>query len=76
VIVEFEGPMDTSGLAALPGVVKLDDLGDNRYRMQIERGVDIRPAIFRYAAEAGLSLIGLKKEENSLENIFRTLTGP
>jgi ABC-2 type transport system ATP-binding protein len=36
--------------------------------------VDVRPEIFRFAADHSLSLIGLQQEENSLETIFHTLT--
>ena len=74
VIVEFETTIDTGDMERLPGVARLADLGDNRYRVQLHPGVDIRPELFRYAADRRLSLIGLKQEENSLENIFRELT--
>lgn len=74
VIVEFETTIDTGDMEKLPGVARLADLGDNRYRVQLHPGVDIRPELFRYAADRRLSLIGLKQEENSLENIFRELT--
>ena len=74
VIVEFETTVDTRDMERLPGVARLADLGDNRYRVQLHPGVDIRPELFRYAADRRLSLIGLKQEENSLENIFRELT--
>ena len=74
VVVEFETGVDTAEMQSLPGVVRLEDLGQNRYRIYIIQGVDIRPEIFRYAADRRLSLIGLKQEEHSLENIFRELT--
>lgn len=74
VIVEFETPVDTVEMEKIPGVGRLFPLGENRYRIHIHPGVDIRPEIFRYAADRRLSLIGLKQEENSLEDIFRELT--
>ena len=74
VVVEFETGIDTAEMQSLPGVVRLEDLGQNRYRIHLIQGVDIRPEIFRYAADRRLSLIGLKQEEHSLENIFRELT--
>jgi ABC-2 type transport system ATP-binding protein len=73
-VVEFETPIDTLGMSELPGVIRIIDLGQNRYRIELQPGVDIRPEIFRFAADRRLSLIGLKQEENSLENIFRQLT--
>jgi gliding motility-associated ABC transporter ATP-binding subunit GldA len=76
VIVEFETSVDTLEMERLPGVINIVALGDNRLRIHLHPGVDIRPEIFRYAADRKLSLIGLRQEENSLENIFRELTAP
>lgn len=74
VIAEFESPVDASELERFPGVEKTVDLGANRYRIHYQEGNDIRPQIFRYAADRRLSLIGLKQEENTLEGVFRELT--
>ena len=76
VIVEFETTVDTHEMEQLPGVINIVALGENRLRIHLDPGVDIRPEIFRYAADRKLSLIGLRQEENSLENIFRELTTP
>ena len=74
VIVEFESAISTADVQAIPGVETTVDLGGNRYRVYYQSGLDIRPEIFRYAADRRLSLIGLKQEESSLEHIFRELT--
>jgi len=74
VMVEFETPLNTEEIMELPGVVELIPLGENRYRIRHDPGVDIRPEIFRFAADRKLSLVGLKQEVSSLENIFRELT--
>ena len=74
VVVEFESALDITELQLLNGVEKIMDLGGNRYRVHYAPGVDIRPELFRYAADKRLSLIGLRQEENSLETIFRELT--
>src|SRR5690606_8935801 len=76
VIVEFETSVDADAIGGLAGVTHMTALGDNRYRLGLKDGVDIRPAIFRYAADQQLSLIGLRQEENSLERIFHELTRP
>jgi ABC-2 type transport system ATP-binding protein len=47
-----------------------------KFRVVAKDGIDLRPEIFRFAADNNLSLIGLKQEESSLENIFRELTSP
>lgn len=74
VLAEFESPLNMDEMAQLPGISRLETLGENRYRITLEAGVDIRPVIFRYAADHNLSLIGLRQEENSLETIFKELT--
>lgn len=74
VLVEFEGPVETGQLEKISSVSAVVPLEGNRYRILLARPVDIRGEIFRFAADNNLSLVGLKQEENSLENIFRELT--
>lgn len=74
VIVEFDAAVDVDSLTALPGITAIESLGEGQYRLSVTRGVDIRPAIFRHAADHNLSLIGLRQEDNSLERIFHELT--
>ncbi len=72
VVAEFEEGVDVSILEQLVGVQRVEKLDGTRYRFIAD--TDIRPEIFRLAADKHLSLVGLKQEENSLENIFRELT--
>jgi ABC-2 type transport system ATP-binding protein len=72
--VEFESAINLQDLESLAGVSEIIPLGANAFRIIANPGVDLRPEIFRLAADRNLSLIGLKQEENSLENIFRQLT--
>jgi ABC-2 type transport system ATP-binding protein len=74
-VVEFESPVEIADIENLPGVASITPSGKNRYRIQVQPGTDLRPEIFRFAADKNLSLIGLKLEEGSLEDVFRTLTG-
>ena len=74
VIVEFERDVSKESISLLPGVRDVQDAGNHTYRVLGEPGADLRPELFRFAADNKLSLVGLKHEENSLENIFRDLT--
>lgn len=74
VVVEFEGEVNESELLALDGVEKVTCLQKGLYRLAAREGADLRPEVFRLAADKNLSLIGLRQEENSLEEIFRSLT--
>lgn len=73
-LVEFEGTVDESLLAGIEGVERVTRLAGSTFKIQVQSGTDVRPAIFRFAADKNLSLLGLKQEESSLENIFRELT--
>jgi ABC-2 type transport system ATP-binding protein len=72
--VEFEGDVNQDDLQALPGVEGVIQLRKGCYRLSAKEGFDLRPEVFRFAADKKLSLIGLKQEENTLEEIFRSLT--
>ncbi len=79
IVIEFETAVDKEEFRKLDGIAEVFDAevsaaGAYRYRLIPKTGVDIRPEIFKLAAEKNLSLIGLKQEEGSLENIFRELT--
>ncbi len=74
VVVEFEGTVETADLEQLAGVLDVQQQAPGTFLLSAEQGRDIRPEIFRFAADRGLSLVGLRQEENSLESIFRSLT--
>jgi ABC-2 type transport system ATP-binding protein len=73
-VVEFEGEVNESELSQVTGVEKIVRIDASRFRIYPKEGADIRPEVFRFAADRKLSLLGLKQEEGSLENIFRELT--
>ena len=74
VIVEFQGPLSIELLRNVAGVEAVADEGNGKFSVTAAEGVDIRPALFRFAADQNLSLLGLRQQENSLENIFSHLT--
>jgi ABC-2 type transport system ATP-binding protein len=74
IVVEFEGNVTRDQLAALPSVVEVSEIGKFQFRVVGRSGSDLRPEFFRFAADQQLSLIGLRQEESSLENVFRELT--
>jgi ABC-2 type transport system ATP-binding protein len=76
VVVEFEGCVTEEQLRALAGVDHVKQLEGYKFSIRPRDGVDLRPELFRFAADHSLSLIGLKQGENSLENVFRELTTP
>ena len=74
VVVEFKAGVSAMDLREIPGVAQVQETAPQKFRITAEGKTDLRPEIFRFAAEKNLSLIGLMQEENSLENIFKELT--
>jgi ABC-2 type transport system ATP-binding protein len=74
IVVQFEGFDDETELKSIAGVQDVTRLEKSTFRITSAAGVDVRPEIFRFAADKKLSLLGLRQEESSLENIFKHLT--
>lgn len=72
-IVDFESEINIELLKRISGIIEIKHLQANSYQV-VSGKIDIRSAIFKVAADNNLPLVGLKKQENSLEHIFRTLT--
>ncbi|NVO30031.1 gliding motility-associated ABC transporter ATP-binding subunit GldA [Hymenobacter lapidiphilus] len=71
---EFEQLIDTAPLLALPGIQAADLETGTTYRIRARAGSDQRGAISRLAAAQGWVLLGLRQEEQSLEQVFKSLT--
>jgi ABC-2 type transport system ATP-binding protein len=74
IIVEFEGPVAANDLRQIKGIIDVEAMEGNRFRLRPGHGIDPRPEIFRFSADRNLALVGLRQEEGSLESIFRDLT--
>lgn len=73
-IADFEEPLPVADLMSIDGVTEVIEISSASFRISSDKGTDLRPAIFRFAADRNLSLLGLRQEENSLESVFRDLT--
>ena len=74
IIVEFERDVTEDQLKSLAGVSRVRHLEGYKFKVEAMDAADLRPELFRFAADNKLSLIGLRQEESSLENIFSKLT--
>lgn len=74
VVVEFDKKPNVNELKRINGVERVEELGDNKYRLVTKGTDDIRAEVFRYAVEKELAVLTLNKEEASVEDIFRELT--
>lgn len=73
-IADFENAVEVDELRSVDGVTEVVVLAGNSIRIISNTGADLRPVIFRFAADRNLSLLGLRQEESSLESVFRDLT--
>jgi ABC-2 type transport system ATP-binding protein len=73
ITVEFEVAPDIDIFKNIEGISNLESEG-NKIKIFVNPDMDIRSDIFKLATEKNLSLIGLHKEDTSLENIFQQLT--
>lgn len=74
IIVEFEGEISEAELRQVSGVVDVRMIKPGSFQLSSGADTDLRSEVFRFAADKKLSLVGLKKQENSLEEIFHELT--
>src|SRR5689334_22902145 len=79
IAVEVQGTGAAEGLRALPGVRRVQDEesrdGRTRLTLSADSSRDLRPEIFRLAAQKGWVLYELHQEAGSVEDLFRQLTG-
>jgi ABC-2 type transport system ATP-binding protein len=73
-VVEFGEHVEVEDLFAIPGVEAVEPAGPHLYRIRQRANANVRTQIFRFAASKNISLMGLRLEENSLENVFTELT--
>jgi ABC-2 type transport system ATP-binding protein len=69
ILVEFAGAVNTEKLHEIRGVIEIHGISDNVYIIS-GRDTDLRPLIFRFAVDNGLTILTMNKQESSLENVF------
>lgn len=74
IIVEFANPVDRSILMTIDGVDSVEVIEDRIFSLAVKAGEDLRPVISKFAVDNNLSLVGLKQEEGSMEEIFQQFT--
>ena len=74
ILIEFENPVDRTLFDKLPGLIQLHPLEGNNYIIDCESEMEMRRAIFRLSKTKDLPLIGLQKQDITVENVFQALT--
>ena len=79
--VEFDKLVEEKNLKSIHGVKntispasRIQDPGSNIYHLESTTEIDIRPAIFQFAVDNGLTVLSLQRDEQKLEEVFQELT--
>ncbi len=72
IIIEFAEKVATDALQNMPSISQISEIADNK--IMISSSLDIRADISKLALEKGWLIVGMSKEEISLENIFQDVT--
>lgn len=72
--VEFDGDVEANELLGIIGVVQARRKHERSWLLAHDATNDVRPAIFQYAVDKGLKVLGMQKSERGLEEVFKELT--
>lgn len=74
-VVTFDRKVDTNKLAQIKGVSRaVANPEAPHYRLYLAGKADARAEVFRFAVDNNLVLLGLQREDLSVEEVFRALT--
>jgi len=73
VYVEFDGAITKNQLNKIVGVSKVEQLGEG-WLLESKEQIDLRKIIAQFANDQKLLTLTLRKEEKSLEEVFKELT--
>jgi ABC-2 type transport system ATP-binding protein len=74
VYVEFEGELSKNALKNETGITTVESLGTNAWLVESDNAVDLRKLIAQFAQKNNLLVLTLRKEEKTLEEVFKELT--
>ena len=74
-IVTFESALDGRQLQSIRSVQKAEDLGNNRWRLYTQKPDELRRDVMKWALDQDINISSMQAESQSLEEIFRSLTG-
>lgn len=74
IYVEFEGSVSRNQLNKIQDVQRVEKISENSYLISGAKSADLRKTIAFFAQQNNLLILTLKVEEQSLEEVFKTLT--
>jgi ABC-2 type transport system ATP-binding protein len=74
VMVQFEQEIDKDLFSGLNGFIEIVSHDNHSYQIQCHSEIEMRKQLFEMAKQKNLPLIGLQKQDVSIENVFQALT--
>jgi ABC-2 type transport system ATP-binding protein len=74
IYVEFEGEISRNQLSKIKYVRKVEAVDNNSFILETSLEIDARKMIAEYAKKENLLILTLRKEEKTLEEVFKMLT--
>ena len=74
ILAEFNQPVAVADLQKIPGALEVVHVSGNTYQITSGAGEDIRPLVFQFAVQSGITVLSLSRKEQSLEKVFHQLT--
>ena len=75
IIVEFDKDIDENSLRSIENVTNIKMINPKNYLIYTSKENDIRQEIFNFAVKNNFAVLSMQKKENSIEDVFRELTG-
>ncbi len=75
VLVEFDRPVERAKLLMLAGVEQVIEQSATVMVVSGSGEADLRPILFRFAVDEGLTLLSVRQPDDYMESVFRGLTG-
>ena len=73
--VQFKEPLEPEWLRRLPAVKSVNKLDTYNWSLETEEPEAVRKALLELSLQHNLNIVSLQNESQSLEEVFRTLTG-
>ncbi len=74
VTIEFDKEPDIAMIKKIDGVNDIHIINPKTLQISSSAERDVRPDVFKYAVEKGLTVLTIHKEEKKLEEVFKNLT--
>lgn len=72
--VEFKENIEADLLSSLPFIINVSLQEKGTWLLEAKKGEDIREAVFNFATEKKLHILSLSQSEQSMEEVFHSLT--